>query len=313
MTRSEGWHRARRLAAPVLGAACLLLSWTSGPIGCQSTDEIVAQRELAYRAARDAFEAVRSAYDAYSGEFNNALTAVDRALRSGDADAIEAARAAAFDRSQPLQAQSLRVEDAAGVLDAARESLMQAITVRLQELVTEMAGAARPERDRLDAIFRDLRLRLESLQAEAREEPVLDPVVLPQINFDPRDGDVELRAKAEVLELRAALADTLIRHYDRQIADLRARQRVDRDRGNLLAGLRRFGDTEVPVVPVRPPGGSQRVPVVPGDSAAARASELTLEQRIESLLRARAQTEAYRDQALLRAERFRRRLRSITG
>jgi len=309
-------RRFNRRAAMIwiVGAACGVgVGAVPHAARAQSTQEIVAQRELAYRAARDAYDAAVSAYDVLSGQFNSALRAVDRARRAQDEQAIQDAMASAYERGVPLRAQDMRVHDAAKVLAAARDSLIQAITARLQELVAEMEVAPARQRAGLDALFRDLSRRLESLEAEAAQVVSFEPVVLPEINFDPRDGEVDLRAKAELLERIAAVADTVIQDYDRQIHALTNRLRLDQQRRDFLAGTRRFGDTQVPVVPVRPTEGQQAEgrPAAANDSTSTSGS-LTLEQRIENLKRARAQTEAYRKQALIRAAQFRKRIGSIT-
>ncbi len=308
--------RVRRRAAivTIVGVVCGLgIGAAPRAARAQSTQEIVAQRELAYRAARDAYDAAVSAYDVLSGQFNSALRAVDRARRSQDEQAIQDAMASAYERGVPLRAQDMRVHEAAKVLEAARDSLIQAITARLQELVARMEVAPVRQRPALDTLFRDLSRRLESLEAEAAQVVSFDPVVLPEINFDPRDGEVDLRAKAELLERIAAVADTVMQDYDRQIRALTNRLRLDQQRRDFLAGARRFGDTQVPVVPVRPTEAqdAEGRPVAAADSTSTNGA-LTLEQRIENLKRARAQTEAYRNQALIRAAQFRKRIGSIT-
>jgi hypothetical protein len=282
---------------------------SSAGLGAQTTNELVNQRRLEYRAAKDAYESAVSAGRVLEQQFSLALEQVRRARRQGDDTALEQAYALAQDRSFPYSAQEERIDEARATLDSARTALIEIITVRLEELVGEMdAAASAQQRNALNAVWTDLDNELKNLEAEAGEGFRIDPVVMPEIVFDPRDGPEELQAKAEILERRAAVADTLIQNTDETIDQLTARLRVERQRRDFLANADRFGDTQVPVVTGQPAGERSGAPA---DSTSAGSGPLTLEERIGREQAYREDLVQYRDQLLIRARQFRQRVRSV--
>lgn len=303
--RTRGFRTVVRLltALLLLGAGAAVSA--PAPTAAQTTQEVLGDRRLEYRAARDAYEAALSAFSVVERRFSAALEEVGRARRSGDEDALEEAFAQAQDRSVPLRAQESRVEEARERLAAAREALVDVITVRLGELLALMdqASSAR-ERADLDALWRDLANEQDRLEAEAGGEPTLMPVVLPEIAFDPRDGPDELEAKAQILERHAAVADTVIDSLDDDIEALQDRLRIERQRRDFMAATDRFDDTRVPVVSG---SGSGERPAA-ADSTVANRPE-TLEERLERLRGYREQLVAYRTQLEVRARQFRQRVR----
>src|SRR5690606_16616509 len=130
------------------------------------------------------------------------------------------------------------------------------------------------------------------------------------------DGALELGAKAELLERRAAAADSLITDLDERIARLQAQLRRERSAEHFLAGVDRFDDTRVPVGPPGSAGApgvgaaSGRGSAAPaGDSAVVAPQDLPLDQQIEQLQVFRAQVVLARNQFVGRARLFRDRLR----
>lgn len=279
-----------------------------GPLPAQTSEEVLAQRRLEYRAARDAYEAAVSAFSVVERRFSAALEQVGRARRAGDQEALEQAFALAQDRSVPLRAQETRVAEVRQRLQEARQDLIDVITVRLGELLAEMDQASSAaERAELDALWRDLANEQERLEAEGGDELALNPVVLPEITFDPRDGPEELEAKAQILERHAAVTDTIIRELDEDIAGLIDRLRIERQRRDFLAGTERFDDTRVPVVTG---SGSGERPAAADSTVVDRPR--TLEERVEALRRYREQLVAYRTQLEVRARQFRQRVRRMS-
>ncbi len=290
-----------------LALAVVALGPLTVDVGAQSLENLVIQRRLEFRQARADYDAALAAFGVVERQWSAALEEVNRARRSGDQDALERAFAVAQDRAGPLRGQDQRVEEARGGLDARRQVLVDVITLRLEQLVEQMdAAASRAQRTELDVLFRDLQNELRNLEAEAEVTFRLEPVVLPEVTFDPRDGPDDLRSKAQLLERQAADIDTLLVDTDRRMEALDGRLRIQRQRGDLLAGVERFDDTRVPVVISGPPPGG-----VPADSAGVGTRPLTLEERIEELRIYRTQLAAYRDQLLIKAETFRQRIRSV--
>jgi hypothetical protein len=293
---------ARLLLAVAMAVATL---GSARPAAGQSTEEVLVQRRLEYQAAKDAYEAARSAFSVVERQFSAALEQVGRARRAGDDAALEDAYALAQDRSAPYSSQEERVNEARQRVAEARRALIDVITVRLGELFDRMDQAtSAQERNELDALWRDLRNEQEELEDEQGGGLTLTPVVLPEITFDPRDGPEELEAKAQLLDRRAAVADTIIADVDDRIDALNERLRIERQRRDFLANADRFDDTRVPVVSSE--GAGER-PAAADSTVANR--PVTLEERLQALQGYREQLVSYRDQLLIRARQFRERVR----
>ena len=270
---------------------------------------MVAQRQLELRAARSAYDAALGAYNVVERQWSAALEEVNIARRSGDTGRLERAYALAQDRSVPRRDQEKRLEEAGAALVRARQALIDILVARLEQLVREMDVAPGAlQRAQLNALFTGHQAELQALEGEAQETFRLEPVVLPEITFDPRDGRDELLAKAELLERRAVVADTLIWYTERQIRSLDQRLRTQRQRRDFLAGAERFDDTRVPVVTGVPPADRTAA----RDSTVAGARPLTLEERVQMHRDYLGQLQAYRDQLLIRAQQFRRAVGSVT-
>ena len=274
----------------------------------QSVEQMVVQRRLELRAARAAHQAALDAFNVLDRQFIQALDEVRASRRSGDNARMDRAAALAQDRSVPRGAQEVRLRDAVAALVRARQGLVDILTVRMEELVRTMdATGSAEQRGRLNVLFADHQRELEGLEAEAEDTFRLNPVALPEIVFDPRDGPDELRAKAELLERRAADADSVLVDTERRIQELNRRLRIERQGRDFLAGAERFDDTRVPVVTGRP--GGERTPV--SDSTVSGARPQTLEERIQALTEYRRQMESYRDELRVRAQQFRLRVGSV--
>ena len=295
------------LALVGIAAGALL---APGAVGAQTIDELLAQRRLETRAARDAYDAARSAFDVVARQFSSALEDVTRARRQGNKEALERAYAEAQDRSIPYRDRETRLAEARATLVEARQSLIDILGIRLERLVEEMdAAGSSARRAQLDRLWRDLSIELQQLEAEAGDSFRLDPVVRPEVTSDPRDTPDDILAKAELLERQAAVADTLIQEKEKEISSLTGRLRNQRQRRDFMAGTDRFDDTRVPVVPGRPTGE----PANSSDSTVAGQRPITLEERIQGLRDYVDQLAGYRDQLLIRARVFRQRIRSVAS
>jgi Mg2+ and Co2+ transporter CorA len=302
----SGFVRAFFLMA--LGIGLLADVPALAPQVVQSLEALVAQRRRELARARLEYEAAVAAFNVVDGQWQAALDEVSRARRSGDESALERAWASAQERAGPFSAQEQRVQTARDSLTAIRSALMEAIEARLQQLLDQMdASPSSAQRLTLNALFNDLRNELQALDEESQAGLRLQPVVLPEITFDPRDGPEERRTKAQLLERQADFVQTLIDEADDRIRALNNRLRIRRQSVDLLASVDRFDDTRVPVVTGGPPRGG-----VAPDSTLAGGRPLTLEEQIEQLGAYREQLQDRRQSLLLRAEIFRGAARSIT-
>jgi hypothetical protein len=267
----------------------------------QTTEEVLIERRLEYAQVLAEHEAAQRGFEVVERRFSAALNDIDVERRGGDQEALEQAYAVAQERSLPVRDRRNRVLEASARLEEARQALVGILTVRLTELVALMATATGDEGAELDALWRDYNNELETLESEADSPFRLDPVVLPEVTFDQRDTPADREAKAQLLERYAAMADTAIESYGRQITSLEDRLRQERQRQDFLARTGRFGDTP-PVVNARPAGDPL---VQAADSTGAPVRPATLGERIEELRTFQEDFTTYRDQLLIRAQQFR--------
>jgi len=297
-----------RVLAVVLFTGVLLVAPGVTPAGAQTTQRLLQDRRDEYNSAKADFLAAQSAYRVVERQFSAALQELQRARAAGDDAGQDRGLRLAQDRAGPLQAGDQRLEKTKAALDAARRALIEIIGVRQAELVAQMdAAASAQQRNDLNALYQDLNRELMALETEAGDALHFEPVVLSDVQADPRDGPVEILGKAQLLEQLAAQADTAILDVDRQIKELTARQRRQLQMNDLMAGLERFDDTRLPVVTNAPSNSRASA----ADSTGAGPRPLTLQERIQGLEEYRQQLEAYRDQALIRAKEFRRKLGSV--
>lgn len=312
--------RRAALAVALAGAVCLPGAAPAQEPGT-STTEAVRQAELDHEAARSAHEAAVAAYRAAQSLAERATDRLARITDEGEEGGAEARRRAmaeTYARWVEVEQAQRRVEATEERLEAARETLVSALEARVEELVARAGSTDDEEEGRLlAALWEDHQNRIQELEAEAREEPTIRfaGTVVPEITIDPRDGPLELRQKAAFLEHRAALYDSTLVEIDAQIRELSRRDRHRAALQNFLRGIRRFDEGAVPIgregraaadraegETDREQGGGSDEDV--GDEEAG-AAPLTVEERIQQLEELREILEAYREQVLDRARRFR--------
>lgn len=281
------------------------------PVTAQGTlQETVDSLRLDYQAAKKEWEAANFVFKNVDRAFQSALDQFRAARRSGSQDAIDRAFSEAQTRSEREAEQSRRVKALQTKMQVARKKFSNAISKRLEQLLAEIDSASTLQRRRaLNGRFTDLNNELRDLDTEAQDNLRLSPVVLPDITYDPRDTSQELEQKAEILDRRAEIADTLIADTRNRIRQLQERQRRDRQRRDFMAGAGRFDDTHPPVIAG---GATGDEGANPPDSTGANAQPVTLEQRIQALQKHMDQLKNYRDQLLVRAAQFRSHVRMVT-
>lgn len=307
VARDRRGHRVVRLLG--VGALALTaLAVAPRPVLAQAADGLV-EVELEYRSALSAAQAARDARSVVERRFSEALDVVAGARRSGDGDRLEAALASAQALSLELGRADDRVRDQEEDLASARRDLLAVLDTRRRGLEARLADAGGRERADLFVLIRDLANQYREVEEGDSDVLETELVYFPSIAFDPRDGPVELAAKADLLERKAEALDTTLASIDREVERLESLLRLQRSRRSFQGNLERFGDTQVPVGPPTA-GGSREAEAgrVPADSTGVPAPEEPLDQRIESLRLFRLQVEAARDQFLGRARVFRQML-----
>ena len=298
----------------------LLLAWS--PPAARGQDRPSLQEiELEYQAALRTFEAAVAAREAANSRFNRAANVFSEAKASGNTERTNAAFSDFLRASEELQRLDSRVEETRERMRAAGESLLLALDRRREELLAQtdsLEPSRRAERRELAFLLLDLTNRVREVESAVTEADDSSLPGLPEVPVDERDGPEELRIKAQFLETRAEQYDSLLTDIDRRIEGLQSRQRTDRRVREFVAGLERFDDLRLPVVAQGrrgdpPAGGGEEPSPEVADSTGLAPREVTLEDRIESLLNLKDRLETYRNAALSRAGVLRELLRSGGG
>ncbi len=251
--------------------------------------------ESTYRAAESAYNAALRARDLARDRLDAALDEATEARQSGDQARYERALAIYQDLGRELEQSNRELDDVAGRLAQARRSHLESVLDELDEVAEELAQV--PEGRERDLLSRRFNLLMD--EADDLYRPVeIDDDPFPEINIEPGDTRNEIRAKADLLDGRAARYDLLLLDIDAQIELLEQRQRHARMARDFGADLSRFGDLRVPVG--RPDATS--------DNAEDLIGSEELSQRLEELQQSREFVIERRDIAMARAEEFRQRI-----
>lgn len=304
----RGGVRAAVVLAGLLGGAPLAAVpvLAPAPLAAQAVEQAQEQRELEYQAALSALESAQAARRALQSRFEQWSDSLNVARIAGDEARRNNAYRELLGVTTDLGSADRRVEQTATALEQARFALKDLIDKRMDLLVDQLQYTSTDnERRTLALVYEDLSNRFEELDREAPPEMQVTPVVLPNIMASPTDGARELSAKAELLERYAARYDTLIGTIEQELSDLEKRAQRDRVMGGFLAGLDRYGDTNLPVGPARevPPAGSEA-----GESA----TPIPLEERMGELRDLLTRYESLREEARERAGHLKQRAQEIT-
>ena len=276
------------------------------PGDAQSTEELVGELRLEYQGAVSLHDSAQTAQRVVDRRFNSALLEIEGARRASDDAELSRALSYALASSAPLADAANRVAAAADRLRSLRQALIDVLIVRQVELIELAAAAPSAQQSRdFDNLLRVVSNELVALETDV-ENDSLDPVAMPDIAIDPRDGPAEMLGKAQILERYAARIDSLIPSIDDEISQLRSRRDMLRRHLDFIAGTARFGD-------LRPPTGTTAGtdPAVQAtDSTAVGGRPVTLDERIEAKLGYRQMLLEQRDLLLFRARDFRARVRS---
>lgn len=280
-------------------------------------EAILSERELEYRSSLSAFESAVDARAASEVRFSRASGELEAARASGDEQRLTSALAQAQAQALELERLDRRVHEAGERLDEARQGYLAALDAQLETLLAELEATTNSgERRRLVALMDDLNNQVREVEGDLDVAQEIRLVAMPETMPDPRDGPLELRLKAQLLERRIEQYDSAMALIDREIGELESRQQRQRSFQQFMAGINRFDDPAVPVLPPAAPGTDPPAdqPTEPASDTAAApgAQEATLDQRIESLQVLRARIENAREQVRIRARLFRNVLGEVT-
>lgn len=290
-----------RVRALRRSAWALVLWGLAAPLAAQSVEQAQEQRELEYQAALSAHESAQAAYRALQSRFEQWSDSLNVARIAQDETRANAAYSQLMPLSTDLASADRRVGQTAQALERARFALKDLVDKRMDLLVEQIEFANSDEdRRRLALQYQDLSNRFDELELASLPALQVSQVLLPNIVAQPTDGARELSAKAELLERYAARYDTLISTIQNELADAEKRGQRDRTMNGFLAGLDRYGDTNLPVGPARE--------VARGDGERAT----TLAEQVDELRALVGRYETLREEARERALNLRRRAQEIT-
>ena len=315
----------RRTFTTFLSATRLLVGLTvlapaaSQAILAQESDVEVRLRsaELEYTTASSEWESATAAFRAAEARWQRALADVNAAEASGDEDAYKLALARFHTQAIQLETQEARERETAGRMSDTRGDLMAVLAESRDELYRDALDADNPEETReLAALYQDRDNRYRELEREGAPPGRIQPVTLPEVTFDPRDGPDEIEGKIRLLELRIRQIEVQVTAIDERIGALEKRQRQERDLQSLITGVERFDDAFVPVTSPDPltdmTDTGAAGAALPSDSTVVTLDEMSLQQQIEGLKLLREQMFARKQHLEGRTEGFRQRLLRMT-
>lgn len=303
----QGGSPGSRLRSRTVSLSVVLLLASLAPLRGQEPPNIQAL-EAEYLAARAEYEAAFLALEALESRYNQALDDFDQARTSGDDDRANRAFTAVQQLGAERRAQDRRVEEKAQGLRDARGRLLEALGASLESLILEVDAATDPEeRRQLALILADRNNRYLELRGEEDPETTLEP--MPDLVISPSDSPRDILRKAGTLDFRAEQYEARLTEVERRLEELRRDQRRARAVQDFVAGLERYDDTRLPVVPpaTRTVDPSDPGQVPPGaDTLGVESTTLTLEERIENLELLQREMEERLQQIRDKADRFRR-------
>jgi hypothetical protein len=266
--------------------------------------DALEQRQADFTAARSAYEAARDAQEAMDLRFQRALQVADSASLSGNQRLIDRSYTAAQQVARELEGLDRRVRETAERLEEARDQLLEAIGIRIDELLQEAEDTTDPdEAFRLASILRDLDNQYAELQAL---EPEIEVAVMPEMAPDPRDSPQDLLRKARAMDYWGDRYESQLADIASRLDDLQLEQRRDRRLADFLAGIDRFDDTQVPVTVGRTGAEAQRNPEDLPPGADSIVAVRPIEERILDLESLRDRVAEILRQVRDRADLFRR-------
>ncbi len=261
----------------VFAAGLLLLAVaSSGAAGQErptSTQDLVADRQFAYGAAKERHQADSAQAQLIRHEWDRLIEQLGAARERGE---DELARSL-MGTLQELTDEKTRTEyDQTESREAwirAGKDLINALNSYLQLLSGQIRSSAVGSDDEANSLYNEYEERLEEVEAELPEdEPDFEP--MPEVEILPQDGPREIRHKLSLLENRERHYVRLLAELDREIEALELRQIRERWRRDEEA-RRDIFDTDVN------PTGRDRTNVTDAAGIADTTAVLPLEDRID--------------------------------
>lgn len=245
--------------------------------------------EPEYLQAKAEYEAAFRALEALESRLQQAGEEVDSARAAQDEARTNRAYDLLIQLSGDHRLQRQRVDEKAEELRDAQSRLLSLLRREVDELLAQVAAATDDEERA------NLAAILEDTDNRRREllaeeEPETDLEPMRDITISPTDLPIDIRRKAATLDYRADQHEARLEGIDQRLEELREDQRRSRTVSDFLSGLERYGDTHLPVG--RP--GAQVTPPPERDEPPPGADSLAVENRPLTLEERIEQLEALR-------------------
>ncbi|MBT8397870.1 MAG: hypothetical protein HKO65_11895 [Gemmatimonadetes bacterium] len=236
-----------------MAAGCCLVP-TACPFPVVAQEDRIVQLEFAHEQAEANYEATLAEVRGREVQYATASQAFDEALARGNEEETNRAYVASSQALGMRTRAERQLEERAQELREARRNLLEARRIYGEDLLAQAASENDPVVQRTIAVFvENNSLEIARLRLLPEPEITLEP--LPEYDIEERDGPVELRQKAGLLEFAANRYEEQQTYFQQQLAELLQDQDLFRRSGDFLADRSRFGD--------RPPVGAQAGQNVP--------------------------------------------------
>lgn len=245
--------------------------------------------EPEYLQAKAEYEAAFRALEALESRLQQAGEEVDSARAAQDEARTNRAYDLLIQLSGDHRLQRQRVDEKAEELRDAQSRLLSLLRGSVDELLAQVAAATDDEERA------NLAAILEDTDNRRREllaeeEPETDLEPMRDVTISPTDLPIDIRRKAATLDYRADQHEARLEGIDQRLEELREDQRRSRSVSDFLSGVERYGDTQLPVG--RP--GAQVAPPPDRDEPLPGADSLAVETRPLTLEERIEQLEALR-------------------
>ncbi len=292
----------------------LALVWLSAiiaPTGvvAQSLVDAVEEKYLDYGEAKSLWEAAFQAWQRVENQWDELLDEHESATEAEDEDRIDRARAQIQNlqgqRNAAISALNARKEEWYVAYDALLGVLHNYLDILIEALQGSPVGSSGEEQN----LYTEYTRRLDEVDNEVAERlgPRHSFELPPMPDIAIREGDSpnDILLKARFIDRRVEQLERLVEDLDQEITYLVRRQRRNRTREDVRAGLNVFDDRTVPVV-TPPSSNTDRTGVTGiGDTTAVSLARLPLEVRIENMTATREGLIDLIEQSKEKARRFR--------
>ncbi len=274
----------RRVAVLLAGACSFAPVGSEAQASSASVAEVVAAREMDFRAARSEYFRAYERWESTEREWNQLVNEREAARRSGNRTRV----GQIYTQVQGLSGKITQAENEVRALRErwydAGDALVDALDAHLELLGQQIRRSSAD--DLIASLYQTQNRRIREVEAELERElgprRSLELPPFPEVTINDGDGRAEILSKADYLGSKVEQHQELLDDLDAEIEDLQARQRRDQAVADFRAGLDRFDDIQLPITD-EVSGEEALVEGQVLDSAVVNLSRLPIEERIRRL------------------------------